>query len=105
MARVELVPEVLDDFERFLDHMTRFEVADAAGRIAEIVQAIDVLDHSPLIGRPVRGGTRELVIGRRARGYIALYRYVPGLDTVFILAVRSQREAGFKRRQRPVAAR
>jgi len=35
------------------------------------------------------------VIGRRAHGYLALYRYVAELDTVFILAVRSQREAGF----------
>lgn len=101
MARIELAPEVLADFDRFLDHLARFEVADAACRIAEIVQAIDVLTHSPLIGRPVRGGKRELVIGRRSRGYVALYRYVPAIDTVFVLAVRHQREAGYKRRRRP----
>ena len=29
---VELAPEVLDDFDRFLDHLVRFEVADAAER-------------------------------------------------------------------------
>jgi toxin ParE1/3/4 len=38
-----------------------------------------------------------LVIGQNARGYVALYRYVPGVDTVFILAVRSQRDSDFKR--------
>jgi hypothetical protein len=45
----------------------------------------------------VRGGKRELVIGQASRGYVALYHYVAAIDTVFVLAVRSQREAGFKR--------
>jgi hypothetical protein len=40
---------------------------------------------------------RELIIGRRSRGYVALYRYVPEIDTVFILALRSWREAGYRR--------
>jgi toxin ParE1/3/4 len=96
MARVELAPEVFDDFDRFFDHMARFEVADASARIGEIVQAIEILNHSPLIGRPVKGGMRELVIGRESRGYIALYRFVASIDTVFILAIRSQREAGYQ---------
>ena len=98
MARIELAPEVLDDFDRFLDRMARFEVADAPARIAEIVQAIDILTHSPLIGRPVRGGKRELVIGRDARGYVALHRFVARIDTVFVLAIRSQRDAGYQRK-------
>jgi toxin ParE1/3/4 len=38
-----------------------------------------------------------LVIGRRARGYVALYRYIEQIDTVFVLAIRSQREAGYGR--------
>jgi toxin ParE1/3/4 len=54
MARVELAPDVLDDFDRFFDHLTRFEVEDAQARIAEIVQAIQILTVSPLIGRPVK---------------------------------------------------
>jgi len=45
----------------------------------------------------VEGGKRELVIGRVSRGYLALYRYVPEADTVFLLAVRNQREAGYGR--------
>ncbi len=98
MARVELAPEVLDDFDRFLKHMAQYEIEDASVRIAEIVQAIDILTHSPLIGRPVRGGKRELVIGRGSRGYLALYRYVARIDTVFILAIRSQRESAYKHR-------
>lgn len=96
MARVELAAEVLDDFERFLDHLLAFEVDNAAGRIGQIVDALQVLAHSPLIGRPVRGGKRELVIGRGAAGDVALSRYVPDIDTAFVLAIRSQRKSGFK---------
>jgi toxin ParE1/3/4 len=99
MARVELAPEVLDDFDRFLDHLLRFDVADSSVRISEIIEAIQVLTHSPLIGRPVRGGKRELLIGQGAAGYVALYRYVASIDTVFVLAVRHQRERGYKRKR------
>ena len=97
MARVELAPEIFDDFNRFLDHMARFEVEEAPARIGEIVQAIQILTHSPLIGRPVRGGKRELVIGRDSHGFIALYRFVASINTVVVLAIRSQRESGYKR--------
>jgi toxin ParE1/3/4 len=97
VAHVELAPEVMDDFDRFFDHMARFEVEDAPARIAEIVQAIQILTHSPLIGRPVNGGRRELVIGRDSYGYVALYRFVARIDTVIVLAIRNQHESGYKR--------
>lgn len=96
MARIELAPEVLDDFDRFLDHLARFEGTDVAERVASIVRGLDVLAHSPQIGRPVRGGKRELVIGKGVRGYVALYRYVASMDTVFVLAVRAQREGRYR---------
>lgn len=97
MARVELAPEVFEDFDRFLDHMARFDIRDAPTRIHEIIQALQVLTHSPLIGRPVRGGKRELVIGREARGCLAQYRYVAAIDTVFVLAIRNQRKRAYRR--------
>ncbi len=97
MTRIALAPEVLDDFDRFFDHLAQFDASSAPQRVGEIVDAIDILAHSPLIGRPLPGGTRELVIGWGSRGYLALYRYVPAMDTVFVLAVRAQREAGYKR--------
>ena len=56
-----------------------------------------MLERNPLIGRPAGGDLRELVIGRRSRGYVALYRYVDEIDTVFVLALRSRREAGYAR--------
>jgi toxin ParE1/3/4 len=94
-TRIELAPEVADDFERILDNLVQHGVQDAASRIQDIIAAIDTLERNPMIGRPVGPANRELVIGRRSRGYLALYRYIVEIDTVFVLAVRSQSEAGY----------
>jgi len=96
VARIELAPEVLDDLDRFLDHMAQFDVADIPVRVQEILDSLDILSLSPLIGRPVRDGKRELIVGKGVRAYVALYRYLGEIDTVFILALRDQRESGFK---------
>lgn len=96
MTRIELAPEVLADFDRIIDHLTQFDAHDTQARIAEVLDAIQILSHSPLIGRKVKGGKRELVIGKASHGYIALYTYVSAIDVAFVLAVRSQRESGFK---------
>lgn len=95
MSRVELAPEVGDDLDRILEHLLQHEVQQAPAHIDDILRAIDVLERNPLIGRPVRSDLRELVIGQRARGYVALYRYVTELDAVFVLAIRGQKEAGY----------
>lgn len=96
MARLELAPEVGEDFDRIIDHLAQYQVEDPGARIREIIEAINVLEHSPMIGCPANNNDkRELVIGRRSHGYVASYRYVAEIDTVFILAVRSQREAGY----------
>lgn len=97
MSRIEVAPEVSEDFERILDHLLLHGIEDAAARIHEIIEAINVLETNPLIGRPATGNMRELVIGRRSRGYVALYRYVPEIDTAFVLALRGQKEAGYRR--------
>lgn len=86
MARIELAPEVFDDFDRFLDHMSEFEVEAAPERIGEIVQAVQILTHSPLIGRPVKGGKRELVIGRDSRGLAACCIGVLAASMIALLA-------------------
>ena len=95
MSRIELAPEVGEDFDRILDHLEQYQVENPVARIHEIVAAIGVLETNPLIGRPAESSKRELVIGRRSHGYVALYRYVAEIDTVFVLAIRAQREAGF----------
>ena len=100
VPRVELAPGVVEDFSRIIEHLVA-NAADTSGqRIDEIVAAIDILTLNPLIGRPTDNDMRELIIGRGPRGYLALYRYLPDLDTVFVLCVRSQREAGYAKGER-----
>ncbi len=95
MARIELAEGIVDDFERILDHLLQHEAVDSEARVTAILRAIDVLEFNPQIGRPSRGGLRELISGRESHGYIALYRYISAIDTVFVLAIRGQREAGY----------
>lgn len=97
MAHIHLAPEVFEDFDRIFEHIAQFDPGSAPGRIAAILEAVQVLAASPLLGRPAQGGLRELVIGRASHGYLALYRYVAHSDTVFVLAIRHQRESGYKR--------
>lgn len=99
MSRIELAPEVADDFERILDHLFVREVRDGVERIRQILDAIDVLTRNPLIGRPAGSKQRELIIGSGARGYVALYRFILELDVVLILAIRGQAEAGYAREE------
>ena len=100
MTRIELLPGVVDDLDRIFDHLHAHAVPDAMAHIEGIISALDILASHPRIGR--RSGTatardhRELVIGRGARGYVALYQYVEELNTVFVFALRAQREAGYK---------
>ena len=97
MDRIELEEEIAHDFDRILEHLLHHEAADPTGRITEILRAIDVLEFNPCIGRPIAGGLRELIIGRNANGYVALYSYLTQIDAVFVLAIRGQREAGYAR--------
>jgi toxin ParE1/3/4 len=67
----------------------------ASPRIAEIMHAIDALSHNPLIGRAAANDKRELVLGSKSRGYVASSQYFDEIDTVFALAVRGRRDAGY----------
>ena len=97
MAQVRLVPAVFDDLDRIIEHLRQHEAADAEARAQQITAALDVLADNPLIGRPAGDDRRELLIGRDARGYVALYRYLLVIDTALVLAIRAQREGGYAR--------
>ena len=49
------------------------------------------------IGRPLADAPelRELLITFGDSGYVALYRYDPETETIYVLAFRHQREAGY----------
>ena len=96
MARIIFLPRTEQDFRRFRQHMAEFEVADQAPRIDRLIRALDILAGSPLIGRRAGAGRRELIIGTAEQGFVALYLYVPAIEAVYILALRHQRESGYK---------
>jgi plasmid stabilization system protein ParE len=97
MSQVILSAGLREDFDRIFDFLFDYVPDHAALHIEAIIDAVDVLASSPLIGRPAAAGLRELIISHGASGYLALYRFDPAQDTVFVLAVRSQRELDYKR--------
>jgi plasmid stabilization system protein ParE len=56
-----------------------------------------LLETAPGTGRPIPdlSEMRELVIGFGDSGYVALYHHDQAIDTVYVLAFRHQREAGY----------
>jgi plasmid stabilization system protein ParE len=97
VSHVEIAPEIGEDIDGIFDHLAQHDIEGAPERIGAIIQAFDGLGANPLIGRPTESGMRELIIGRGSRGDVALCRNVAEIDTVFEPAVRSQREAGYRR--------
>ncbi len=96
MARVEFAERVALDIERIVEHLQAHEAADIEARLDDIFDACSVLERHPLIGRRCDGGLRELVIGQGARGYVALYHFDAVADLALVLAVKAQREAGYR---------
>jgi len=95
LARLIYSARALDDLERVTDFLVDTDPAAAAVTVDLIAEAVAILAHHPLIGRPAEHGLRELVISRGRTGYIALYSFETAQDCVLILAVRHQREAGY----------
>ena len=62
-----------------------------------IEQQFTLLETNPDIGRPLDDlpELRELLITFGDSGYVTLYRHEPASDTVYVLAFRHQKEAGY----------
>ena len=95
MARIIYSQEAIRDFERFIEFALGTAPEHAGGLVEIIKGAVSILEHHPLIGRKRDQHRRELVISRGRSGYVAMYRYDPARDIVFVLRIRHQREAGF----------
>lgn len=96
MARLIYAVRALDDLERLSDFLLDVDPVAAPATIDLIAEAVEVLANHPLVGRPVEAGLRELIISRGRTGYVALYSFESTQDTVMILAIRHQREAGLR---------
>ena len=92
--------EALDDLERIFEFNVERDPATAPEHIEKVRSAVMILDTHPEIGRPLGGRStlRELVISHGKTGYIALYEYSPVEKLVRIVAIRHQREAGYRGR-------
>ena len=99
LARLVYSARAIDHLERAFDHIAQGDLDDAVAAASAIRSAVESLQTHPFIGRRVEGETRELVISFGKTGYVALYRYVEDLDTVFVLAIRAQKEAGYARNE------
>lgn len=96
MTELVFSAHALHDLERLADFLLETD-RQAADETAELIfEALEILVRHPEVGRIVHGGQRELVISRGRTGYLALYRFLPRLDRVLILALRHQRESGYK---------
>ena len=96
MTELVYSAQALLDLERLGDFLLEADPQAAHATVGLIFEALELLVRHPEIGRKVHLGQRELVISRGRTGYLALYRFLPHLDRVLILALRHQRESGYK---------
>jgi plasmid stabilization system protein ParE len=93
MAQVTYSAHALGNLESALAATAADSPATARG--AAIESAVNTLAAHPLVGRRVDGDLRELVVSSGDTGFIALYRFIPQLDQVRVLALRHQRDIGY----------
>jgi plasmid stabilization system protein ParE len=96
VAKVVYAGRALDHLEQAFDFIRRENPAAANDAVRAITSAVALLAEHPLAGRRVHGDIRELVISYGATGFVALYRFLPLQQEVRILAVRHQRELGYR---------
>ena len=95
MAEIVYSPNAIVNIERAFEYLAEKDSRSALAAASAIRTAVEVLARHPLIGRPVEGDLRELVISFGRTGYVALYRFVPSENRVRVLAIRHQRELDY----------
>lgn len=95
MAKVIYSRNAVANLEAAFSFLLEHDADAAAASAGAIREAVEMLARHPLIGRRIEGEVRELVISFGKTGYVALYRFLPALDQVRILAVRHQRELDY----------
>ena len=96
MTELVYTEQALLDLERLSDFLLEADPLAAQATAALIFNALEILVQHPEIGRKVHFGQRELVISRGRTGYLALYRFLPHIDRLLVLALRHQRESGYR---------
>jgi plasmid stabilization system protein ParE len=96
MFELVYTEQALIDLERLSDFLLQTDPQAAQDTATLVFEALEILVQHPEIGRKVHSGQRELVISRGRTGYLALYRFLPHIDRILVLALRHQRESGYK---------
>lgn len=97
MPQVIFAPAAVRDLERLRDFLQPKNPAAAEKAAQVIIRNVRALGELPHVGRPIDDlpeEYRDWPIGYGDSGYIARYR-IGSDDTVVILAIRHQKEAGF----------
>ena len=95
MTRWLVSLDAADDLESLVDFLVSDMPEHAVRTVDLIMDALNILQDHPNIGRPLQLPLRELVISRGRTGYVALYEYDSQADVVVVLAIRHQRQAGY----------
>jgi len=95
VAQVVYTRHAFADLKRLADVLAETAPDAAIASIDVIRDGIEILGRHPLIGRPCEEGLREILISYGKSGYVALYSHEKPQDTVLVLAIRHQREAGY----------
>jgi len=95
MTRWLISEDAAQDLEELVDFLRTHQADFVVETIDLILNALNILEQHPHIGRLVQNQLRELIISRGKTGYVALYEYDEAADVVLVLAIRHQREAGY----------
>jgi plasmid stabilization system protein ParE len=87
--------EAADDLEALVDFLLSDMPEHAVQTVDLIMDALNILQNHPNIGRQIQHPLRELVMSRGRTGYVALYEYDGQADVAVVLAIRHQRQAGY----------
>ena len=97
MPRLIWSPRALRDVQRLYRFLADKNPGAATRAVHAVRQGVKMLGLRPEIGRPIEDmeeAYREWQIDFGDSGYVARYRVSADTDTVIILAVRHQKEAG-----------
>ncbi len=96
MPQVRYAPEAIRDLQRLREFLRPLNPAAAKRASERVRKSLQVLGHQPRIGRPIEelpDEFREWVIEFGDSGYLVRYR--TDADSVTILSIRHQKEAGY----------
>lgn len=95
VATIIYSARALEHLEAAIRFLVQRDPAAAIRAAFAIRSAVGILEDHPLIGRARDEDLRKLVISYGKTGYVALYRFLPHLEEIRILAVEHQRELDY----------